>query len=65
MRPANYVTDPEWLAGSDYKECVRWAIYSHKHFLNTRRHGFHMAAAEYKIDRASFLQRARQLRPKQ
>jgi len=59
-----YKTDPEWVREHNYYGCIHWAVYSHRHYLRTRRHGFIMAANEYKIDRDTFLQRARELRPK-
>nr|DAF93598.1 MAG TPA: hypothetical protein [Myoviridae sp. ctshb19] len=59
-----YKTDPKWVASQNYSGCVQWAIYSHRQYLHTKRHGFTMAAAEYKTDRETFLRRARILRPK-
>lgn len=59
-----YTTDPKWVASQTYQGCIQWAVYSHRHFMHTRRHGFTMAADEYKTDRDTFLRRARILRPK-
>jgi hypothetical protein len=65
MYKTEYKTDPLFVAGQDYQSAVDWARYSHKYFLHAKRNGFLMAAYEYKVDRTTFLERARNFKPKE
>lgn len=64
MYKTDYMADLKFVEAQDYLSAIRWAKYSHRHYMNAGRHRFLMAAYEYKVDRDAMLKRARLLRPK-
>lgn len=58
-----YTPDIEFINGlKTASDAVWYAKYSHKHFMQARKAGFGVAAAEYKTDRAAYINRARKLK---
>jgi hypothetical protein len=64
MYKTDYKTDPDFVADQDIHGAIQWARYSQRHFIQAMRHGFLMAAYEYKVDRDTFMQRARNCKSK-
>lgn len=64
MYKTDYKTDPEFVAAQDYFGALYWAKYSQHYFMHAKGNGFLMAAYEYKVDRDTFLQRARNCKSK-